>query len=108
MRFDELPDLPEIKKEDYPEESEEFVLEEFRNSERRIMIYESKEGEFRFLFSGLDDVLYAGLVASLSRPQPKYENVYNFFKLSMEGVRLAKKCTKRAFDSVVKICNYFK
>ena len=53
------------------------------------------------LFDEIGLVLYACMVAKLS--QHKYEEVYEFLKLVMEGARVVKTCNKKGFERAGRI-----
>lgn len=103
MQVDTIPELPEIKDCDCPQEDLGIVLNEFVRAERKLIIYENENGEFRFFFNKLDDIFYANFLPALSRPGKYYENIYNFLKFCMEGVRLMKQRNKKGLEGAARI-----
>lgn len=103
MQADEIPQMPEIRKEDFPQVDLSENLKLFTKSRRKIMMYETDEGQFMLLFEGLDESFYAGFVACLSQPEPGKEKVFTFLKLCLEGTRLIKQNSKKAYNAALKI-----
>jgi len=108
MQPDVIPNLPKLDPCKYDYEDEDFSLSEFKRAERKIMMYENKEGRLCILFNKLDDLFYADFVVSLSRPLEKVKDLFEFLKLSIEGARSAKLCTKKGHLEAVRIEKYLK
>jgi hypothetical protein len=104
MQVDVIPyELPKIRKEDFPQENLNDVINGFLKSSRKIIMYESDDGQFVLAHEGLDDTFYAGFITSLSENKTRHIMLYNFLKLCLEGTRLVKQCTRKAFQTAVKI-----
>jgi len=108
MEIDVIPELPEIRIENYHTEDQGKALSEFILSKRKILIYENNEGQLCFYFKGLDHIFYASFVVSLSCNDALTEDIYNFLKLCLEGTRMIKQCTKKGHELAVRIENSMK
>lgn len=108
MRYDEIPDLPEIDQVEDFEEDQEVVLMELRNSKRKLIAFEKEDGTINVAFAGLDHIFYSEFIAGLSQPGKLNDNVYTFLKLCIEGTRLIKQRNKKGFEAAVKIEKYLK
>ncbi len=108
MQPDEIPELPGIKAENYPEEDQEFILCEIKKANRKLIFYEAEDGQFLCIFSKLDHIFYAQFLAVLSRPGNRFEDIFTFLKLCLEGVRLVKQCTNKGYENAVRIEKFLK
>jgi hypothetical protein len=103
MQFDEIPILPEIRKEDFPEIELSQAYKGFEKAQRKIMMYETDEGQFMLCFQGLDDAFYASFVTCLSQPNSRHNKLYTFLKLCLEGTRLLKQFSQKTYQTAVRI-----
>jgi hypothetical protein len=86
MEFDEVPELPTFKKGEIFDV--EVCFEEFKNAKNRVIMYEL-DREYRIGFDKLSVELHA---CSGRKNIPTRSNeVWEFLKLALEGVRLVKK-----------------
>jgi hypothetical protein len=106
MQHEIIPDLPELNPENYYQEDENLALKEFQNADQKLMIYVNDKGLASVFFKNLNHLFYAGLVVSLSRPTKPVSDLFDFLKLSLEGVRAEKLCTKKGHQNAVRIEKY--
>src|SRR5688572_24301988 len=97
MDHDLIPELPEIKAEDFPLLPISSVYNDAFNSPRKLIMYEASNGQFMALFEGLDERFYAGFVTTLAQVTPRHNKLFEFFKLCMEGARIIKLNTRNGF-----------
>jgi hypothetical protein len=102
VEIDEIPELPTFIKDEIFDV--EVSFEEFKNAKNRLIMYEI-DGEYRIRFDKLNAELYACLVAKIS--QPVNEKLWEFLKLSLEGIRLVRKEHKKSIEMAVKIERHF-
>jgi len=108
MQPDLIPTLPKIDINKYDYEDEDFAITDFKKAERKIMMYENKEGRMCILFNKLDDLFYADFVVGLARPITKVKILFEFLKLCIEGTRSAMLCTQKGYSQTVKIGKYLR
>lgn len=70
------------------------------------MIYINDKGLASVFFKNLNHLFYAGLVVALSRPSKAVNNLFDFLKLCLEGVRSEKQCSKKGHLNAVRIEKY--
>lgn len=102
----EIPDLPELNPENNHQEDENLAQKGFQKADQKLMIYINDIGLASVFFKNLNHLFYAGLVVSLSRPSKAVNELFDFLKLSLEGVRSEKLCTKKGHLSAVRFEKY--
>lgn len=108
MQRDIIPDLPELNPENYLQEDENLALSEFQKSDQKLMIYINDKGLASVFFKNLNHLFYAGLVVTLSKPTKSTNDLFEFIKLCLEGVRLEKRNTLKSHQTACRIEKYLK
>src|SRR5215204_2004316 len=101
MEIDEIPELPNLLESELFLVDEEFMINEFKKAKNKFVFYDNEHNEPRFFFHKLDERLYAALLYMLT--QKRYEKLYEFLKLILEGVRLMKQANKKGYEMAVRI-----
>lgn len=108
MQPDVIPNLPNLDPSKYDYEDEDYAISDFIKADRKIMMYENKEGRLCILFNKIDEIFYADFVVSLSRPDKRVKELFEFLKLCIEGVRCVIQCNKKGHHTAIRIENYIK